>query len=69
MGNLELEWRKAFLDLDSRRIWQVDDRRIVEEGMFLDREGRSVMGGRSMGDYLAGDISNRVIELVLLQPT
>ena len=69
MGNLEFEWGKAFLDFDSRRIWQVDDRRVVKEGMLLDREGRSVMGGRSMGDYLAGDIFNRVIELVWLQPT
>jgi len=69
MGNLEFEWGKAFLDFDSRRIWQVDDCRVVEERMFLDREGRSVMGGRSMGDYLARDILNRVIELVLLQPT
>jgi hypothetical protein len=68
MGNFELEWRKAFFDLDSHRLGQVDGSGLLEKRILLDREGRPIVGGRRWGDDVAWDISYGVGELIRLQP-
>jgi hypothetical protein len=69
MGNLELKWGKAIFDLDRPRLCQVDSGRFVEQRIFLDREGWSLMGEGRRSYDLPRDVLDRVVELVLLQPT